>query len=190
VAIRIRTICGFRVALCAAETDPEEGDVYLDDADHYALSAKFMRDCQENGLMSPSDVIWREWAVMDTQKKRSAAEEAAKWQVRMARGEAPNCVTTIYNWDDPLIPQKAGWLVTDPIGRTFAFVGEPRHIPEEPPEKGIFAWCEFIYGVERDAIGRRSGWVSFGDYCFNSPDLIGIKEKRPSGQNQMSHETN
>ena len=44
MAIRLRTVDGVRVALCAVETDPMPGDVYLDDADHYALAAKFAHD--------------------------------------------------------------------------------------------------------------------------------------------------
>ena len=69
MAIRIRTVSGVRVALCAAETDAVEGDVYLDDGDHYALAAKFSRDW--NGRIAG----WpypTEWAAMDTQKKRDA----------------------------------------------------------------------------------------------------------------------
>jgi hypothetical protein len=83
MSIRIRTITmngeRFRVALCAAETDPEPGDIYLDDGDHYALAAKFCRDWTE----SRGGVIdWsypEEWAAMDTQKKRDAVEELRKW---------------------------------------------------------------------------------------------------------------
>mgnify|MGYP001598312348 CR=1 FL=1 len=41
MAIRLRTVGGTLVALCAAETDPVPCDVYLDDGDHYALAAKF-----------------------------------------------------------------------------------------------------------------------------------------------------
>ena len=41
LAIRLRTVNGLRVALCAAETDEMLGDTYLGDDDHYALAAKF-----------------------------------------------------------------------------------------------------------------------------------------------------
>jgi len=77
MAIRIRTVNGVRVALCAAETDLEPGDVYLDDGDHYALAAKFRRDWQgqKNDFPYP-----REWAAMDTQKRRDAVEELMAWQ--------------------------------------------------------------------------------------------------------------
>jgi hypothetical protein len=33
MAIRLRTVDGVRVALCAVESDPKPGDVYLDDSD-------------------------------------------------------------------------------------------------------------------------------------------------------------
>ena len=65
------------VALCAVESDEQPGDLYLDDAHHYALAAKFRRDWygQTNDFPYPE-----EWAAMDTQKVRDASEEAAKWQ--------------------------------------------------------------------------------------------------------------
>lgn len=44
MAIRIRVINGATVALCAARSMPKEGDIYLDDAVHEALSAKFAGD--------------------------------------------------------------------------------------------------------------------------------------------------
>lgn len=44
MAIRLRQIEGEWVALCAAKTKALEGDVYLDDALHYALALKFGRD--------------------------------------------------------------------------------------------------------------------------------------------------
>lgn len=76
MAIRLRTVDGVRVALCAAETDPMPSDVYLDDGDHYALAAKFSRDWagQEAGWAYPE-----EWAAMDTQKARDAETELNSW---------------------------------------------------------------------------------------------------------------
>ncbi len=41
MAIRIRTINNRVVAICAASTRAQEGDVYLDDAMHHALTHKF-----------------------------------------------------------------------------------------------------------------------------------------------------
>jgi hypothetical protein len=77
VAIRLRTVNGIRVALCAVEADAKPGDIYLDDGDHYALAAKFRRDWygQTNDFPYPD-----EWAAMDTQKVRDAKEELLKWQ--------------------------------------------------------------------------------------------------------------
>lgn len=77
MAVRLRTVDGVRVALCAAETDAQNGDIYLDDNDHYALAAKFRRDWfgQTNDFPYPV-----EWAAMDTQKLRDAFEEHAKWE--------------------------------------------------------------------------------------------------------------
>lgn len=44
MAIRIRIINGVTIALCAARSMPKEGDIYLDDAIHGALSTKFALD--------------------------------------------------------------------------------------------------------------------------------------------------
>ena len=79
MAIRIRTVNlngeNIRVALCAVESDKKENDLYLDDADHYALAAKFRRDWfgQTNDFPYPD-----EWAAMDTQKVRDAKTELLK----------------------------------------------------------------------------------------------------------------
>jgi hypothetical protein len=76
MAIRLRTVGNVRVALCAAETDELQGDVYLDDADHYALAAKFCQDWQGQ------TVDWRypqEWHLMATQKLRDARDELDSW---------------------------------------------------------------------------------------------------------------
>ena len=77
MSIRLRTVNGVRVALCAVESDEQPGDVYLDDGDHYALAAKFRRDWygQANDFAYPE-----QWAAMDTQKLRDAREEHDKWQ--------------------------------------------------------------------------------------------------------------
>ena len=73
MSIRIRVVEGTTIALCAAETDPLPGDRYLDDNEHYALSAKFAQDHQ-TGTEYPE-----EWALMDTQKVRDAEEELLAW---------------------------------------------------------------------------------------------------------------
>jgi len=68
MSIRIRTVNGVRIALCAAETVARDGDTYLDDADHYALAAKFARDWKI-GFEYP-----KEWAAMDSQVTSGAQE--------------------------------------------------------------------------------------------------------------------
>lgn len=73
MAIRLRTVSGVRIALCAVETDAQPGDVYLDDGEHYALASKFAQDHQ-TGTEYP-----REWEVMATQKRRGAKEELQSW---------------------------------------------------------------------------------------------------------------
>ena len=44
MAIRLREVNSHLIAICAAVSDPKEGDVYLDDNVHYALTVKFMKD--------------------------------------------------------------------------------------------------------------------------------------------------
>ena len=64
MAIRIRKVKdnkafgGFSyVALCAAESLPEEGDVYLDDGMHGSLTEKFTKDFIKMGFMRKDYVI-------------------------------------------------------------------------------------------------------------------------------------
>ena len=47
MAIRLRVVNGERVALCAAKTTEEKGDIYLDDGWHYTISQKYWRDYDE-----------------------------------------------------------------------------------------------------------------------------------------------
>ncbi|KKN39938.1 hypothetical protein LCGC14_0738440 [marine sediment metagenome] len=51
MAIRLRIIDGTHVALCAAHSDLKSGDIYLDDAWHYAISQKYWRDYPELGIV-------------------------------------------------------------------------------------------------------------------------------------------
>lgn len=62
MAIRIRKINGETVALCAAKTEAKEGDVYLDDYTHHALTVKFTVDWESEGLLinPPVDEIVKE----------------------------------------------------------------------------------------------------------------------------------
>lgn len=76
MAIRMRTVNGIRVALCAVETDAQPGDVYLDDGEHYALAAKFASDWQGELINWTYPM---EWTAMDSQKLRDAREELNQW---------------------------------------------------------------------------------------------------------------
>jgi hypothetical protein len=76
MAIRIRKIDNTTIALCAAETDYKDGDLYLDDNIHYALAAKFCQDWQNQ------KIDWQyphQWELMNTQKLRDAETELKKW---------------------------------------------------------------------------------------------------------------
>ena len=82
MAIRLRTVSGVRVALCAAETDAMPGDVYLDDGEQYALAAKWAHDYQGKTITA---VYQEHWDAMATQKVRDAREELLKWQAQIAK---------------------------------------------------------------------------------------------------------
>jgi len=56
MAIRIRTVDGIMIAICAARSIPKEGDIYLDDGVHYALTNKFMMDFANSHQMSSFEV--------------------------------------------------------------------------------------------------------------------------------------
>jgi hypothetical protein len=76
MAIRIRKSGGLTIALCAAETDAMPGDHYIDDAEHYALAAKFSDDWQGQTVnWSYAD----EWAEMAKHKQRDAEAELNRW---------------------------------------------------------------------------------------------------------------
>ena len=51
MAIRIRWIDNHCRALCAAESQPQPGDLYLDDNVHHALSDKFEADFRKMGFI-------------------------------------------------------------------------------------------------------------------------------------------
>ena len=51
MAIRIREVNRTTIALCAAKTRAKEGDIYLDDSIHHALSTKFGVDWVEEGFL-------------------------------------------------------------------------------------------------------------------------------------------
>ena len=51
MAIRIRVVNGCTIAICAAESQTKEGDIYLDDSAHHALSTKFGLDWKSEGFL-------------------------------------------------------------------------------------------------------------------------------------------
>lgn len=53
MAIRVRKINNHLVALCAAKTKVEKGDVYLDDTIHHALFTKFAVDMEKSKSADP-----------------------------------------------------------------------------------------------------------------------------------------
>lgn len=56
MAIRLRTVNGVQVALCAAKTFAEPDDIYIDDGWHYTLAQKFWRDHDEVGIVDEEDI--------------------------------------------------------------------------------------------------------------------------------------
>lgn len=72
MSIRLRTIEGVRVALCAARSVPAEGDVYLDDADHRALGVKFDLDFASEGRMESLHADSREARLIDVAESNNA----------------------------------------------------------------------------------------------------------------------
>ena len=85
MSIRLRTVDGIRVALCAVESNPKPGDTYLDDSDHLALHTKFALD--SHGAVTSIDPTIKK--AMETQKIRDAKEDIEKmvdeettWHIR------------------------------------------------------------------------------------------------------------
>lgn len=54
MAIRIRIINGYTIAICAAISESKKGDIYLDDNAHHALSTKFGVDWESEGIIEKS----------------------------------------------------------------------------------------------------------------------------------------
>ena len=78
MAIRIRNINGYIVALCAAETNAKENDLYLDDGIHHALTTKFILDFKSEGYnCGGHDPLLEK--LMKSHKIRDAKEELEKW---------------------------------------------------------------------------------------------------------------
>ena len=75
MAIRIRIIDGKFTALCAAETQHEDGDTYLDDNMHHALSAKFYNDFVSEGLINGERPMTERKLIEERRKKYVVAKE-------------------------------------------------------------------------------------------------------------------
>jgi hypothetical protein len=76
MAIRVRQVGGKTVALCAVESDPQPGDLYLDDGVHYALSTKFAEDWKgQTQTGGDPDLV----ALMEREKVRDAREVMDEW---------------------------------------------------------------------------------------------------------------
>lgn len=97
MAIRLRTVNGYRVALCACETDAAPDDVYLDDSDHYALAAKFAQDWWDHPNVSYPE----QWAVMRSQKMRDARDVHRRLQERLDRERSKSQRTPEPDQDSP-----------------------------------------------------------------------------------------
>lgn len=54
MAIRIREIEGHFIAICAAQNEEKEGDIYLHDGIHHALTTKLGIDFKSEGFMNDS----------------------------------------------------------------------------------------------------------------------------------------
>lgn len=50
MAIRLRKVENKWIALCAAESEPENEDIYIDDAIDHAIRVKFIKDYESEGI--------------------------------------------------------------------------------------------------------------------------------------------
>jgi hypothetical protein len=79
MAIRLRTVEGHRLALCAAASQAKRGDRYLDDADHEALGNKFAREdtklLQRMGYDITVPGCWDDAALVAAEEVASQATE-------------------------------------------------------------------------------------------------------------------
>lgn len=81
MAVRIRTMNGIRVAMCAALTHPLVGDVYLDDEDDHALRDKYKLDYESEGLIE--DALVDEGVRKRYEKEHAALSKKEKsWLMR------------------------------------------------------------------------------------------------------------
>lgn len=76
MAIRLRMIHDlgkdYWVALCAAKTKEQKGDIYLDDNHHHALYTKFAIDFNSEGLKTAD---WADQTIAKLMREEEAKEE-------------------------------------------------------------------------------------------------------------------
>jgi hypothetical protein len=89
MAIRLRTVNGVLVAICAARSMAKPGDVYLDDTTHYALAQKFRHDY---GLDDP---FLPETEIRDREESNNPARE---WWERTYGGAIEPEPVTVRTW--------------------------------------------------------------------------------------------
>jgi hypothetical protein len=75
MSIRLRMTEVGWVALCAARSVPKDGDVYLDDGHHHALSVKFSLDFQSMGFMVSSHAGCEEEVIMEREESNNPNRE-------------------------------------------------------------------------------------------------------------------
>lgn len=83
MAIRIRRVNGRLIALCAARSVPKDGDIYLDDGLHHALSTKFALDFNS---MFDCDLPYEEIDSQLINVEESNNTNRTDWDVWMSRG--------------------------------------------------------------------------------------------------------
>jgi len=76
MAIRLRQTEVGLVALCAAKSVPKDGDIYLDDTAHHALSVKFDLDFASEGRMHGVYVGKEEALAIEREESNNSAR---KW---------------------------------------------------------------------------------------------------------------
>lgn len=76
MAIRLREIDGVWIAICAARSMPKQGDVYLHDGMHHALSVKFDQDFGNEYRITPwSDAEKDRLALMEQEESNNPNRE-------------------------------------------------------------------------------------------------------------------
>jgi len=75
MSIRLRVVDGYLIAICAARSVPKEGDVYLDDTAHHALTIKFGLDHSSERGAEPWSANEPEVKLMEREESNNPARE-------------------------------------------------------------------------------------------------------------------